>query len=219
MHILALLTVSAGSAPSYSGRLARHDLEVHEFPVTGRGLRTTSARASGEPLLIVPDTDVILAERVLRSSKNLAAAAAHAMSSGAPLTEDALLACYIVEADNEYARMLPALQPTVVCIGSDAALLPRCYRLAISETRAFAVSQHGKCAAALQAVGAAELPLDAFLRAWAHVRARSVQFSDSQDFGIEPRSELLGPSRGRRKALLPYYDMVNHRSGASTSLL
>lgn len=221
MLSLVFACASASGAPSFTERLARHDLDVHDFQSTGRGLRTLRSRARGEVLLAVPDADVVLAERVLEGDDGLRAAAEHAAQSGRHLTEDSLLACFIANARTNHpaSSMLPAVQPSVVSMEAEAALLPRCYASAAEESRAHAISQHATCTEALRAVGAGEPPLDAFLRAWAHVRARSVQFREGQDFGLAPRSELLSAERGLRKALLPYFDMINHQSGAGTKLV
>ena len=91
--LLALSCVSS-SPRSVFKLLAPHDVDVHDFEVTGRGLRTLRDRELGEALLELPDSSVVLAERVLETDSRLAAAAAHAAELGTPLSDEGLLACF-----------------------------------------------------------------------------------------------------------------------------
>lgn len=97
------------------------------------------------------------------------------------------------------------------------ALLPQCYAKCAKASRDYACAQHAKLAAALRQNGHEPPPLSAFLEAFAHVRARSVEVSDELAAN-EPRSELLLAGSGRRRALLPAFDLLNHKHGTSTEL-
>ena len=217
-----LFACASGSASYLTQRLAPFDLDVHSFTDTGRGLRTLRDRKKGELILSVADTEVILAERVLGAHEDLIEAARHAAGSATPLTDEAILACHILReraSDSEYARTLPECQPSGVSMTlSDHELLPRCYARAAEASRAYAIGQHAACSAALAATGAPPPPLDAFLEAFSHVRARSVEVGD--DIGqIEPPSEWIRAGSGRRRALLPAFDLLNHQAGAAASLV
>ena len=219
---LVLLLPIATLGDVITTRLAHHDLELHSFPLTGRGLRTQRDRASGEVLLSFPDDAVIIAERVLRQHEDLKKAAAHAHGEGATLSDDAVIACFLAQEtrDNQnYVSTLPSEQPSVIgMVSEDLALLPRCYSRAAEAMHEHAVRQHEMCTAAMNAVGQSAPPLEAFLRSFAHVRARSVEL-DAQSFGLEARSELLRSEQRRRRAMLPLFDLVNHRPGARTRLV
>jgi len=217
------------SAPYLTQRLAPFGLDLHEFPdKTGRGVRTLRDRTSGEQVLSWSDDEVVLAERVLRKRRfDLAAAAAHASKAGTPLTDEALLASYIVceeiESRNDwfllYRSTLPAAQPSAISMDAPTlGLLPRCYARHAKATREYVSQQHAACVAGLEAVGAPTPPFDRFLQAFAHVRARSFAL-DEDVFGLEPRSPHIAYSttsteHRTRLALLPLLDLLNHRSGA-----
>ena len=96
--LMVALSCSSSSPRSVFKLLAPHDVDVHTFEVTGRGLRTLRDRELGEALLEVPDGGVVLAERVLDMDSRLAAAAAHAAESGTPLSDEGLLACFVAQA-------------------------------------------------------------------------------------------------------------------------
>ena len=172
---------AANTLSSLAQRLP-NDLDLFDFPRTGRGLRTLRARAQGDELFSVRDSDVVRADRLLSEQGELAAAAEYAATyEGAALSDDAVLTCHLVaecQRGSDYADTLPAVQPSVVSMAAeDAALLPRCYARAAESMHLRAVKQHTACAAAFEAVGAIPPDLDAFLHAFAHVRARSVDFS------------------------------------------
>ena len=102
------------------------------------------------------------------------------------------------------------------------ALLPRCYARATETLREVAVREHTSCAAALEGIGQPAPPLDLFLRACAHVRARSVGFSaaECRSYRLQPPSPLLRrDAQGTRRALMPFYDLINHRCGSRTLLV
>ena len=96
--LIFALSCSSSSPRSVFKLLAPHDVDVHTFEVTGRGLRTLRDREIGEALLEVPDSGVVLAERVLEADSHLAAAAAHAAELGSPLSDEGLLACFVAQA-------------------------------------------------------------------------------------------------------------------------
>ena len=96
--LLVALSCSSSSPSSVFKLLAPHDVDVHTFEVTGRGLRTLRDRELGEALLEVPDSGVVLAERVLETDSRLAAAAEHAAELGSPLSDEGLLACFVAQA-------------------------------------------------------------------------------------------------------------------------
>ena len=175
LAILALASVT----PWLTQRLDPHQLEVAEFPGTGRGLRTMRDRASGEVLVSVEDADVVLAERVLQRHAELAKAAERAHGAARPLTDESILACHVCKeraSQSSYAVTLPAVQPSGVTLAAAEAeqWLPRCYARAAMMTRGYAVAAHRMCADAL---GSSAPALDDFLGAFAHVRARSVEVS------------------------------------------
>ena len=82
-QLLIALSCVSSSPRSVFKLLAPHDVDVHDFEVTGRGLRTLRDRELGEALLELPDSSVVLAERVLETDSCLAAAAAHPAELGA----------------------------------------------------------------------------------------------------------------------------------------
>lgn len=173
--------------------------------------------------MAVDDEDVVTAERVLVKDKELAAAVEHsAENNGKPLTDEALLALFVSKELSEgtpYACTLPSIQPSGVCMrAEDSDLLPRAYAECAKATRKYAVDQYQACAAALHAVGSLAPDEADFLAAFAHVRARSVEVNDEQGADIEAPSPLLRTGSGRRRALLPAFDLLNHRAGASTHL-
>ena len=74
----------------------------------------------------------------------------------------------------DYVCTLPAAQDSALTMGErERALLPRCYARATETLREVAVKEHASCAAALEGTGQPAPALDLFLRARAHVRARS----------------------------------------------
>ena len=93
-QLLIALSCASSSPRSVFKLLAPHDVDVHDFEVTGRGLRTLRDRELGEALLELPDSSVVLAERVLETDICLAAAAAHPAELGTPLSDEGLLACF-----------------------------------------------------------------------------------------------------------------------------
>ena len=96
--LMVALSCSSSSPRSVFKLLAPHDVDVHTFEVTGRGLRTLRDRELGEALLEVPDSGVVLAERVLEADSRLAAAAEHAAELGTPLSDEGVLACFVAQA-------------------------------------------------------------------------------------------------------------------------
>ena len=167
--LLALSCVSS-SPRSVFKLLAPHDVDVHDFEVTGRGLRTLRDRELGEALLELPDSSVVLAERVLETDSRLTAAAAHAAELGTPLSDEGLLACFVAQAmgdgaaahatADEYVCTLPAAQDSALTMGErELALLPRCYLRATETMREVAVKEHASCAAALEGTGQPAPPL------------------------------------------------------------
>ena len=223
--VLAVLCAGSAPAPYLTQRLAPFGLDMHEFPSTGRGVRTLRDRASGERVFFWSDAEVVLAERALSRRADLAAAAEHAANAGAPLTDEAILACYMcAEARDSrddwfflYLSSLPRAQPSALTMDAgDRALLPRCYARCAEATREYAERLHAACAAALAAVGEPPPPRDRFLRAFTHVRARAFAL-DEDVFRLGPRSPLVA-QRGERRALLPLLELLNHRSGARVRL-
>ena len=215
---------ACASSPYLDSRLGKFSLEPHHFPGTGRGLRTSEARAAGQLLLAVDDREVVTAERVLMKHADLSAAAAYvAEHEKALLTDEALLALFVAReqaACSDYASTLPTYQPSGVCMkAEDRLLLPRAYSECVLATIRYAVEQYQACVSALQRVGAADISETQFLMAFAHVRARSVEVSDDQGGAIESPSELLRTGSGRRRALLPAFDLLNHQAGATTTLV
>ena len=135
--LMVALSCSSSSPRSVFKLLAPHDVDVHTFEGTGRGLRTLRDRELGEALLEVPDSGVVLAERVLETDSRLAAAAAHAAELGTPLSDEGLLACFVAQAMSGDAaadvRMLRlmhdaqcALRRTVRCVLRRRQLMRRC---------------------------------------------------------------------------------------------
>jgi len=173
----------------------------------------------------------VLAERVLEADSRLAAAAAHAAELGTPLSDEGLLACFVAQAMSgdaqatagDYVCTLPAAQDSALTMGErERALLPRCYARATETLREVAVKEHASCAAALEGIGQPAPPLELFLRARAHVRARSVGFSaaECKSYRLQPPSPLLRrDAQGTRRALMPFYDLINHRCGSRTLLV
>ena len=128
---------------------------------------------------------------MLETDSCLAAAAAHPAELGTPLSDEGLLACFVAQAigdgaaahatADEYVCTLPAAQDSALTMGErELALLPRCYLRATETMREVAVKEHASCAAALEGTGQPAPPLELFLRARAHVRARSVGFSEDE---------------------------------------
>ena len=217
-----VIFAAADSSTSWmASKLAPYDLDVHSFASTGRGLRTLRDRAADELTLAVPDEDVVLSERVLDKSEKIAAAAKLAAEAGSPLTDELVLVCYIaheIDAGTSYAQSLPANQRSGVDMTADErSLLPRCYARCAELTHDYALEQYALCVDGLRASGE-ELSLKDFLRAFTHVRARSVEVSAREVGALEPPSALLATSDGRRRALLPVLDLLNHRRNARTSL-
>ena len=108
--LMVVLSCSSSSPRSVFKLLAPHDVEVHTFEVTGRGLRTLRDRELGEVLLEVPDSGVVLAERVLATDSRLAAAATHASELGTPLSDEGLLACFVAQAMSGDAAAVRLMQ-------------------------------------------------------------------------------------------------------------
>jgi hypothetical protein len=221
--LLVFLAVTACDAGTYlSQRLVRSDLETKMFPLTGRGLATKRDRAPGDVLISIDDADVVTAERVLEQNPNAMAAAEAAAQSGRKLTDEMLLTLHIhceLQANSDYADSLPSTQPSVLRLSSDdVSLLPRCYANAANQTVQFALEQFDVLSTALRSAGSAPMSVDQFLCAFSHVRARSVEVSAEQGDGLEPESELVHASSGRRRALLPALDLINHRASARTTL-
>ena len=223
--LVALVCAGSAPAPYLTQRLAPFDLDMHEFALTGRGVRTLRDRPRGERVFFWSDAEVVLAERVLSRRADLAAAAEHAAKAGSPLTDEGLLACYMCSEAREsrdewfllYLHTLPRAQLSALSMDAeDLALLPRCYARCAEATRAYAERLHAACGAALEAVGEPPPPRDRFMRAFAHVRARSFAL-DEDVFRLEPRSPLVA-QRGNRRALLPLLDLLNHRSGTRVRL-
>ena len=169
-QLLIALSCVSSSPRSVFKLLAPHDVDVHDFEVTGRGLRTLRDRELGEALLELPDSSVVLAERVLETDSRLAAAAAHAAELGTPLSDEGLLACFVAQAmgdgaaahatADEYVCTLPAAQDSALTMGErELALLPRCYLRATETFREVAVKEHASCAAALEGTGQPAPPL------------------------------------------------------------
>ena len=155
--LMVVLSCSSSSPRSVFKLLAPHDVDVHTFEVTGRGLRTLRDRELGEALLEVPDSGVVLAERVLEADSRLAAAAAHAAELGSPLSDEGLLACFVAQA------MSGDAQADALCLMHDARCTVRhapcavCYagdgrRLRLHAARGARLGAHhgreGACAAA-----------------------------------------------------------------------
>ena len=79
--------------------------------------RRANARRVADLLLELDDADVVLSERVLAANDVLAAAATRAAELGAPLSDESLLACFIVQeqaAEGKYGLILPATQDSVL---------------------------------------------------------------------------------------------------------
>ena len=112
--LLALSCVSS-SPRSVFKLLAPHDVDVHDFEVTGRGLRTLRDRELGEALLELPDSSVVLAERVLETDSCLAAAAAHPAELGTPLSDEGLLACFFAGDGRRCEDATPHARCTMCC--------------------------------------------------------------------------------------------------------
>lgn len=220
--LLCLIHTASATSPWLRARLQPFDLEVHTFPDTGRGLLTRRDREAGATVLAVDDADLIHAARVLRSDNELLAAAEHAASnSAAPLSDEAVLTCFLLREQargSDYSLTLPNAQPSGVGMTPEEreAYLPRCYSRTAEQTLAYAVDQHAACARALAAVNGTVDSLENFLHAFAHVRARSVEISDSDLDGVG--SSIIRAASGRQRGLLPAFDLLNHKSGASCTL-
>ena len=217
---------ASGAAASYlTQRLADFGLEMGDFPGTGRGVRTVRKRARGERVVAWYDAEVVFAERALERRPELAAAAARAAALERPLTDEAVLALYICAEAAEgrddwfllYRSTLPAAQPSAVTGGDAYARgLPRCYAACCGAVARHALSRYDDCEAAL---GAAAPGAEAFLRALAHVRARSFALDDDVFKIKEARSGDVAQRSGTtRKALLPLLDLLNHRDGTRVRL-
>jgi len=201
---------------------------------------------------------------VLSRRDDLRAAAHYAYNTlNTPLTDEALLACYICVEERRdddqsrgrkrndwftlYRSTIPNKATTAVLLeptGDDYAALmlplqslPHCYKAAIAATREYTTRQHALCAAALTAVNEPPPLPDRFRRAFAAVRSRSFALGDelfripsSSDDGVddgphryEPRSPIVQQrthiTSPTRRALLPLYDQLNHRTGAKTRII
>ena len=221
--LTALLSTTGCDAHRILARiLADSNLEIRNFLTTGRGLATICERAPGDILIAIPDGDVVTAERVLKQNTLALAAAKAAAHAGSKLTDEIILTYHLHcerSAQSDYAATLPLAQPSVLELDSDdMALLPRCYANAANSTVEFALQQFEALADALRLAGSTPLSVGDFLTAFSHVRARSVEVNDEQGDGLEPASDLLRASSGRRRALLPALDLINHHAGARTTL-
>ncbi|KAH8057023.1 calcium, potassium:sodium antiporter [Aureococcus anophagefferens] len=186
-----------GQRAYLNARLEPFGLDVHDFAATGRGVRTT--RAPPPP----PGATARSSSRSAAAG-DLAAAAAEASTRGAPLTDESVLACYIVleERDGRDDRFflwrdtLPAAPASALALrDEDLALLPRCYAECARATRAYVLARYDECNAVLS------VPVDRFVEAFAHVRARSFAL-DAEVFRLEPASADVLQAPGTRRALL-----------------
>lgn len=205
-----------GQRAYLNARLEPFGLDVHDFAATGRGVRTTRARSPAARVFAWGDGEVVFAERALARRGDLAAAAAEASTRGAPLTDESVLACYIVleERDGRDDRFflwrdtLPAAPASALALrDEDLALLPRCYAECARATRAYVLARYDECNAVLS------VPEDRFVEAFAHVRARSFAL-DAEVFRLEPASADVLQAPGTRRALVPLLDLLNHKHGA-----
>ena len=246
LAVVATLCGALATAPSWATlvneRLAPHELELHTFAESGRGLRTRRDRAAGEVLLSVDDSAVVTAGRLLKSESLLTAIAQHAAQGGGPkLTHEQTLCLFLLSRRLEgsagdwveYVSALPTSQPGPLGFSDEAALLPRCYERVVDVAVQHARTQCQRCTAAVRSarddadVGPGLLATlseladvlsseEAYLWAYATVRARSIEVGTSVDGADSPLLET--PEGGSVRALFPVLDMLNHQPTALTTL-
>ena len=113
------------------------DLEIHEFPETGRGVRTTRDRRIGEALLAVPLHDTLTATSLCQQFPTLLE---H------PWTDEQILAlglCHMLQQEdsNPYIQSLPRPHASLLTMPEDLwntscrTCLPRCYQEFMSASR------------------------------------------------------------------------------------
>jgi hypothetical protein len=229
----ALVWLATGGDNTWlSQRLQPFDLEVHEFPDTGRGLRTTRERVPGEIVMAIDNAitcDTIL-ERyspIRRLVKAAAAKSERATSSHQKMTQEQVLALGLLEMMgcgeddfHAYAQTLPTEKISVMTLPKSLQqCLPRCYSDSIDASKSTVQSLYNQVltcnASLLKDTNSAWTPpdFDDFLWAFGTVRSRSVSADE-----LPPNPLVTTASETTTMMLLPGLDLLNHQSGVDVSL-
>ena len=205
-----LLSFAASTNNNWlSKRLDPYELQVHDFPETGRGLRTTRDRAPSEVLMQV--MDAVTADTILQRYPRIGQAAGDAASSGSPLTDEQVLALGLLELRLEkdaYALTLPTHQYSVLTLPESLqSCLPRCYGESVDASKECTRQLYENVS---RFMAPPLPPLEDFLWAFGTVRSRSISAEEL------PENPLLtGPLR---RMMLPGFDILNHNDGVTASL-
>lgn len=214
-------------------RLHPHGLAISLRPdFGGRGITTLRARAAGEVLASVSNTEVLTASRLLSRGGRLKSITEAAASIGSPFTETQVLVLFLLSSRSRlrdligpdvshelrYVEGLPEEQPTAIHLVAERALLPRCYAAVSDAAVCHLRAQHLATCTALAAAGVEDISLSESDFAWAfsHVRARSIQIPSEEGTAAAP---LAGRDAGKERALFPILDLFNHRPCARASLI
>lgn len=204
-HTIMLFLPIVLLATSWVGErfLKPFDMEIHEFSETGRGVRTTRDRRTGETLLEIPLQDTLTATSLCQQFPTLLE---H------PWTDEQILAlglCHMLQQqdNNLYIQSLPRhvsllTMPEDLWETAFRPCLPRCYQEFMSATRTWG---RDLCTSARKEFDFSEQDI---LWACSMVRSRSVSVPELKPENVEDIPH----------ALIPGLDLLNHQVGAKSTL-
>jgi hypothetical protein len=184
------------------------DLQLHDFPQTGRGIRTLIDRSPGDILLKIPVEDTITIRKVQAHLQDV-------FDISHPYTEEQLLALGLLLLRDEHhpyvsSTMLPKEHFSVWNLPGDlwanSLCLPRCYRESFQATRNMVLEDFAKTING-------KYSTQDVLWAFSMVRSRSIAVPELKEANDDQEENSPPPL-----ALIPGLDLFNHAFEAGTLL-
>jgi SET domain len=204
-YLLGGLVFSSVFQQWIANRIDDFDLQVHDFGITGRGLRTLRSRAAGEELLRVSMEDAVTLTTLMDKYPMELTVLVENMNEG-KVSEEMVIALglFLLKRDgNIYVSNLPKYQYSVLNMPDPLLqLLPFTYQKIVSAYRELTQTLYSSFPKNVLST----FSIDDFYWAYATTRSRCVEVS-------------LGDIGDRKlRALLPVFDLLNHKFGASSFL-
>ena len=194
------------------------NLQLHPFPETGRGIRTTRDRNENELVLAIGAEQVVTSASILAKYPRINDAA---KAGSQVLTDEQVLSlgiCHLRHDHDEYASSLPDQYSVLTMPEHLKSCVPLTYAKVIDATQEYAVDMYESSCDALRAADedtALYIPsLVEFLWAFATVRSRSV----GVDFEHTLGDRIRPGGGGQFRAMIPGFDLLNHRVGTKSTL-